>query len=199
VTHVAVGVPRSPERFFGDYVPAQLARLGASLGALSSVGAVVFDLGESGAWSLRFDGGIPRVERHIDPEPLVRVTLAAADFEPIIVEGAEKLASDDAPERQLVAARVLTVDAERARLLREAPGSVALRLKAATGVEHRLTVTLGSAPPKIEAPDCEIECALEDLWALQGGTKNAFELLMDGKLKLSGKIELAMALGAALG
>ena len=84
-------------------------------------------------------------------------------------------------------------------MLREAPGSVALRLKAAAGSEHRLTVTLGGAAPKVDAPDCEVECALEDFWALQGGQKNAFELLMDGKLKMSGKVELAMALAAALG
>jgi putative sterol carrier protein len=98
-----------------------------------------------------------------------------------------------------VAARVLTVDAERARLLRDAPGSVALKLKASGGGEHRLTLTLGATPPKLDAPDCEIECALEDLWAIQSGTKNPFELLMDGKLRMSGKVELAMALGAALG
>jgi putative sterol carrier protein len=83
--------------------------------------------------------------------------------------------------------------------LREAPGSVALKLTAPDGTEHVLTLTLGNAPPKPGAPDCEIACALEDFWALQSGAKNAFELLMDGKLKMSGKVELAMALAAALG
>jgi hypothetical protein len=192
-------IPRSPERFFGEYVTAELARLGASLGKLSSVGAVVFDVGAAGAWSLRLEGGAPSVRAGVDADPLVRVTLAAADFEPIIVAGAEKIGGNDAQGRELVAARVLTVDADRARLLREAPGSVALRLRSAAGAEHRLTVTLGATPPKVDAPDCEVECALEDFWALQGGQKNAFELLMDGKLKMSGKVELAMALAAALG
>lgn len=192
-------IPRSPERFFGEYVPAELARLGASLGKLSSVGAVVFDLGASGAWSLRIEAGAPSVKPGIDAEPLVRLSMNAADFEPIIVGGAERIAESGAPGQKLVAARVLTVDAERARLLRDAPGSVALKLKAAGGAEHRLTLTLGATPPKLEAPDCEIECALEDLWAIQSGTKNPFELLMDGKLRMTGKVELAMALGAALG
>lgn len=192
-------VPRSPERFFGEYVPGELARLGASLGKLSSVGAVVFDLGAAGAWSLRIANGTPSVQSGVASDPLVRVTLAAADFEPIVVEGAEKIGGNDAAGRELVAARVLTVDADRARMLREAPGSVALKLKSATGAEHRLTITLGTAQPKPEAPDCEVECALEDFWALQGGQKNAFQLLMDGKLKMTGKVELAMALAAALG
>ena len=62
-----------------------------------------------------------------------------------------------------------------------------------------LVITLGSATPKLDNPDCELECALEDLWAIQSGASNAFELLMAGKLHLTGKIELAMALGAALG
>ena len=192
-------IPRSPEQFFGEYVPAELARLGASLGKLSSVGAVVFDLGAGGAWSLRIEAGAPSVKSGIDAEPLVRLTMSAADFEPIIVGGAERIAQSNAPGQTLVAARVLTVDADRARLLRDAPGSVALKLKAASGTEHRLTLTLGATAPKLDAPDCEIECALEDLWAIQSGTKNPFELLMDGKLRMTGKVELAMALGAALG
>jgi hypothetical protein len=192
-------IPRSPARFFGEYVPAQLAQVGAALGNFSSSGAVVFDLGAAGAWSLRFESGTPSVKSGIAVDSLVRLTLAPADFEPIIVDGAQKLALDSAPERALVAARVLTVDADRARLLREAPGSVVLKLKAESGVEHRLTLTLGSVAPKLDAPDCQVECALEDLWAIQSGAKNAFELLMDGKLRMSGKVELAMALGAALG
>jgi len=160
---------------------------------------VVFDLGAAGAWSLRIDAGAPSVKAGIDADPLVRLTMGAADFEPIIVGGAERIAESGAPGQKLVAARVLTVDADRARLLRDAPGSVALKLKAASGAEHRLTLTLGATPPKLDAPDCEIECALEDLWAIQSGTKNPFELLMDGKLRMTGKVELAMALGAALG
>jgi hypothetical protein len=192
-------IPRSPERFFGEYVPAELARLGASLGKLSSVGAVVFDLGAAGAWSLRIEAGAPSVKPGIDADSLVRLNMSAADFEPIIVAGAERIAESGGPGQKLVAARVLTVDAERARMLRDAPGSVGLKLKAAGGVEHRLTLTLGATPPKLDAPDCELECALEDLWAIQSGTKNPFELLMDGKLRMTGKVELAMALGAALG
>jgi hypothetical protein len=192
-------IPRSPERFFGEYVPAQLALLGSSLGHFSSAGAVIFDLGAAGAWSLRVEGGAPSVKHGIDADPLVRLTLAPADFEAVVVAGADKLGLENAPERALVAARVLTVDADRARLLREAPGSVALKLKAPAGGEHRVTLTLGPVAPKLEAPDCEIECALEDLWAIQSGAKNPFELLMDGKLRMTGKVELAMALSAALG
>ena len=128
-----------------------------------------------------------------------RITLGADDFVPVVVGGAERLGEGSGFEKQLVAARVLAVDDEKARLLRDAPGSVALKLAAAGNVVHAIVITLGSGAPKLDAPECELACSLEDLWAIQSGTKNAFELLMEGKLQLTGKIELAMALGAALG
>jgi hypothetical protein len=192
-------IPGSPERFFNEYVPAELSRLKGTLGDRSSVGSVVFEVTPDGAWSLGLEHGEVRVTPGVAADALVRITISADDFVPVVVGGAERLGSAASVEQRLVAARVLTVDADRSRLLREAPGSVALKLTAAGGVTHRLVITLGSATPKLDAPDCELACALEDLWAIQSGSRNAFELLMDGKLTMTGKVELAMALGAALG
>ena len=192
-------IPASPERFFNEYVPAELARLKGTLGDRSSVGSVVFEVTPGGAWSLGLEQGEVRVTAGAAADALVRITIAADDFVPVVVGGAERLGSAASVEQRLVAARVLTVDADRARLLREATGSVALVLTGAAGVTHRLVITLGSAAPKLDAPDCELACALEDLWAIQSGSRNAFELLMEGKLTMTGKVELAMALGAALG
>jgi len=192
-------IPRSPELFFGQYVPQQIERLKGRLGPLSSPGAVVFELTDGDAWSLSLERGALRVAKSAVPDPFVRISVSSADFEPVIVAGAEHLGADAAIEQRLVAARVLTIDADRVRMLRDAPGTIALKLAGSGGVSHRLVVTLGAQAPKLHAPDCEIACALEDLWAIQSGTRNAFELLMDGKLLLTGKVELAMALGAALG
>jgi hypothetical protein len=191
-------IPRDAARFFGEYVPAQLGRLTPSLAGASSPGAVVFEVTGAGAWSLRLTAGVATVTPGVDADPLVRIAVSMADFEPVVIAGADRFANDAEPARQLVAARVLTVDQDRARLLREAPGTLAIKLASPSG-EHRLTLTLGGAAPTADAPDCEISCALEDLWSIQSGDKNAFELLMDGKLKLTGKMELAMALAAALG
>ena len=116
----------------------------------------------------------------------------------MIVAGAERLAANSGFDRGLVAVRVLTLDDERARMLRETKGSLLLRLSSPEA-ERKLTLTLGGVAPKLDTPDAEIACALEDLWAIQSGKKNPFELLMDGKLRLSGNVQLAMALGAALG
>jgi putative sterol carrier protein len=93
--------------------------------------------------------------------------------------------------------RALVLDEDRVRMLKEAKGSLAIKLTSAAG-EHQLLLTLGKDASSGPA-DCELACALEDLWALQSGAKNPFELLMDGKVKMTGNVQLAMVLGAALG
>jgi len=46
----------------------------------------------------------------------------------------------------------------------------------------------------IDKPTCDVSCTLEDFWKLQSGEANAFELLMDGRLRLGGDAQIAMAL-----
>jgi putative sterol carrier protein len=190
-------IPRSPARFFGDYVPAHLAGIGSTLSDRSSPGAIVFEVGDE-AWSLRLESGNLRVESGIASDTLLRLTLSTADFEPVIVAGAARLDEQAGLERQLVAARALAIDDERARMLRDAGGSVLLRLSS-DGHEHRVLVSIGGGAPKPDAPDCEIECSLADLWSIQSGSTNPFQLLLDGKIRIKGNAELALAVGAALG
>jgi hypothetical protein len=190
-------IPRSPARFFGDYVPAHLAGIGSALSDRSSPGAIAFEIGAE-AWSLRLKNGTVVVETGIASDTLLRLTLSASDFEPVIVKGAERLDEQAGLERQLVAARALTLDEERARLLRESGGSVLLSLSSDAG-GHRVLVSIGGRAPKPDAPDCEIECSLVDLWSIQNGSVNPFQLLLDGKIRIKGNAELALAVGAALG
>lgn len=190
-------IPRSPERFFGDYVPAMLAGLGAEFRERSSPGAIAFEVGAD-AWSLRLTGGTVVVEPGVATDTLLRMTLSADDFEPVIVAGAQRLDGSAGLERGLVAGRALSIDVERARMLRESAGTVRLEL-ASGAAKHRVAVSIGGSTPKLEAPDCVIECALEDLWGIQSGTANPFQLLLDGKIRLQGNAELALAVAAALG
>src|SRR5262245_56975109 len=134
-------IPRSPARFFGEYVPAHFAALGSTLSERSSPGAIAFEIGNE-AWSLRLRAGAVAVEPGVSPDTLLRVTLAADDFEPVIVAGAERLDERAGLERQLVAGRALSIDVERARLLRESGGSVLLRL-AGESAQHRVLVSIG--------------------------------------------------------
>jgi hypothetical protein len=189
-------IPRSPARFFGEYVPEHFAGMGSALSERSSPGAIAFEVGEE-AWSLRLQAGRVKVEPGIAADTLLRMTLSAADFEPVIIAGVERL-EESGLERQLVAGRALAIDVERARLLRETGGSVLLSLASGT-TTHRVLVSVGGTTPKPDAPDCEIECALVDLWSIQSGSGNPFQLLLDGKLRIKGNAELALAVGAALG
>ena len=134
----------------------------------------------------------------VAPDTLLRVTLAPSDFEPVIVAGASRLDEHAGLERQLVAGRALALDEERARMLRESGGSVLLEL-AGDSSTHRVLVSIGGTTPKPDAPDCAIECSLADLWAIQSGTANPFQLLLDGKIRIQGNASLALAVGAALG
>ncbi len=190
-------IPREPADFFERYVPEHLAKLGGEFAGRSSPGAIAFDLGSSGAWSIRLDAGALVVEKGVRADTLFRVSLDPSDFEPVLVAGAERLGLDAGLERQLVAVRALVLDEDRLRLVREAEGSLGLRLAGAER-EHRLTITLGP-DASASAADCELQCSLEDLWALQSGQKNPFELMMDGKVTITGNAQLAMVLGAALG
>jgi hypothetical protein len=190
-------IPRSPARFFGEYVPAHFARLGSAFRERSSPGAVAFQVGEDG-WSLRLRDGAVVVEPGIASDTLLCMTLRSEDFEPVIVDGAERLDEHAGLERQLIAGRALSIDVERARLLRESGGSLLLCL-ANGAATHRVLVSVGGTTPKPDAPDCQIDCSLVDLWSIQSGTMNPFQLLLDGKIRIQGNAELALAVGAALG
>lgn len=190
-------IPRSPARFFGEYVPAHFAALESSLRERSSPGSIAFDVGDE-SWSLRLEAGKVVVASGVASDTLLRVTVAQSDFEPVIVAGASRLDEHAGLERQLVAGRALALDAERANMLRESGGSVLLKLASDSGT-HRVLVSVGGTTPKPDAPDCEIECSLADLWAIQSGSANPFQLLLDGKIRIQGNAGLALAVGAALG
>jgi hypothetical protein len=190
-------IPRLPAAFFERYVPEHMARLGGAFADRSSPGAIAFDVTGAGSWSLRLTGGRIEVTTGIASDSLFRVTLAESAFEPVVVCGAERLGAEVGLERQLVAVRALVLDDDRVRMLKESRGTLAVKLTSDAG-EYQLALSLGAEAPAA-TPDCELACALSDLWALQSGAKNPFELLMDGKVKLTGNVQLAMVLGAALG
>ena len=72
----------------------------------------------------------------------------------------------------------------------------------AAGVRINLVRTLllspGIAVAGSEAPACTVRIAASDFWALSRGEKHPFELLMDGKIRLQGRMEVAMALSSVL-
>lgn len=183
----------APEAFFTEYLPARVARLSPLLGKKSSPGSVLFDVPPAGRWWLRLQEGKLEVGSAELPDHLLTVAVRLPDFERVIVGGAEKVGEALPPERELIAARLLTLDAERANLVRGVGGSLGIVVTDGDETRRLLLAPAGVAVD-IDKPTCDVSCTLEDFWKLQSGEANAFELLMDGRLRLGGDAQIAMAL-----
>jgi hypothetical protein len=186
-------VPSSPESFFTTYIPARFAELSA-LGQASSAGSVLFVVPGVGQWAFRLRAG--KLLMEVDPpaDAIVTLTIPRESFGPIVVQGAELLDEQAlSAERQLLAFRALTLDGERAALIRGVTGSVAFAVIDGA-VSHRVYLTPGSGTPNFERPECEISCDAESFWGLQSGARNPIELLMSGKLQIVGDAQIPMAL-----
>jgi putative sterol carrier protein len=190
-----MSIPSSPELFFTQYIPQRFSGL-AGFEKASSLGSVVFAVPEVGRWSFQLRAGQLACEPGFASDTLVRITIPQSSFEPIVVRGTERMASLAlAPEKQLLAFRALTLDAERVAHIRSVVGSVSFAVIDGKD-SHRVYVTPGSAEPNLTRPECEISCESEAFWGLQSGAQNPIELLMSGKLKIAGEAQIAMALSS---
>jgi hypothetical protein len=189
--------PSAPEPFFTEYVPSRVAELSALAGR-NSAGSVAFDVIGAGTWWLRLKQGTLEVSTSELPDHLLTVALRVDDFTQVIVAGVDRLGQSLPPERQMMAARLLTLDDERAKLVSSVPGSLGLALSDGPLV-RRLLVAPRAVKPSLDQPTCEIACSIEDFWAMQSGAVNPFELLMNGRIKLDGDAQVAVALSGIFG
>jgi len=188
-------VPSSPELFFTQFVPARFAALGG-FEAVTSPGCVVFAVPTVGSWAFRLQSGQLHVASGLPADVVVRMTIPETSFQPIVVSGAQRVTALALPlERQLLAFRALTLDAERAQGIRSISGSVAFAVVDGS-TTHRVYVTPGAAEPNLAQPECEVSCDAASFWGLQSGSNNPIELLMSGKLRIAGDAQIPMALSA---
>ncbi|MEP7050965.1 MAG: SCP2 sterol-binding domain-containing protein [Pseudomonadota bacterium] len=192
---MSLAVPDSPEPFFTQYIPSRFAALTGFEG-VSSPGSIVFAVPGAGAWAYRLSAGRLVHAAGAASDAVVRITIPEASFLPIVVRGTERLAETELSlERQMLAFRALTLDAERAALIRAVAGSLAFAVvdEAKT---YRVYVTPGCAEPNLTAPECEVSCEADAFWGLQTGARNPIELLMSGKLRIAGDAQIPMALSS---
>ena len=190
-----MSIPSSPESFFTQYIPERFSGL-PGFEQVSSLGSVAFAVPEIGVWAFRMRVGQLLCELGLPSDPVVRITIPQASFEPIVVRGTERMAGLAlSPEKQMLAFRALTLDSERVAQIRSVVGSVCFAVLDGK-VSHRVYVTPGSAEPNLTSPECEISCESEAFWGLQTGTQNPIELLMSGKIKISGDAQIPMALSS---
>jgi putative sterol carrier protein len=191
-------IPTNPDEFFSVWLPQSLSPLASKLPSPSSPGAVVFHVGARPPLAVRLQNSALETAPGLPDDAIVQVSLSEDDFEPILVRGAERMterATD--PAQTLAVLRALTLDRERVALIRDVAGSVAFVL-AVDGGEHRVVLTPGIAARNVTAPECIVRCALEDFLALQRGDANPFELMMNGKIQISGDAQIPMALSSLL-
>jgi hypothetical protein len=184
--------PSAPREFFETYLPAWFAAASTAQG--SSPGSLVFHVG-SESYALRLDDGKLEVRGGHTTDAILQVSMTNADFAELVRQG-EALFQSGASDRVL-ALRSLSLDAERAKMIRNVDGSVAFEITDEAEV-RTLLLSPGVAVAGASPPACTVRIAASDFWALSRGDKNPFELLMDGKIRLQGRMEVAMALSSVL-
>jgi len=188
-------VPAAPEAYFTHYIPARFSGM-PGFERVSSEGSVVFAVPEVGVWAFRMRLGQLTHELGVPSDAVVRITIPLVCFEPIVVRGTERMSGLSlSPEKQMLAFRALTLDAERVAQIRSVVGSVSFAVLDGAHT-YRVYVTPGTAEPNLAAPECEVSCESDAFWGLQTGTQNPIELLMSGKIKIAGQAQIPMALSS---
>jgi putative sterol carrier protein len=189
-------VPETPKQFFTEYVPARFQSVKQGLAGKTSSGSMVFRVDGSGEWSLRLQNGELVVQDGVQDDVIIQVTVSADDFKPIFVQGAVMQEGETVrPEQQVMAFKALTVDSERAKLVQNINGTVAFVIDD-DGKRHQLAITPGKNAPKLDAPDCKLECKMSDFIDMQTGKQNPMQLAMSGKIKIVGNAQIPMALSS---
>jgi hypothetical protein len=184
--------PSSPREFFESYLPGWFGASASS--QVTSPGSLVFHVGPE-SYALRLAAGKLQVSSGTTTDAILQVSMCVADFAELIRQG-EPLFSSGASQH-LLALRSLSLDAERAKLIRNVDGSVAFEITDDTQL-RTLLLSPGVAIAGGSPPACTVRVAANDFWALSRGEKNPFELLMDGKIRMQGRMEVAMALSSVL-
>jgi hypothetical protein len=187
-------VPSDPDAFFTSYLPARFAEVAARLGVAASVGSVTARVLDAGEWSLRIDDGVLRVISGAEDDVMLQLTVTRADFDVLVREPLAE-AGEKATVVRVGPLRALAANPETARLVRHVPGSVLLVARDGP-IKHRLLMTPGRRKAELESPDCTIDCALDDLRAVHAGTVAPMQLFTSGKLRITGNVQIAMALAA---
>ena len=185
-------VPESPKEFFTQFIPSRFEALKQGLAGKSSVGSMVFRVIGAGEWSLRLQGGDLEVVEGMQDDVIIQVTVSPEDFKPIFIQSAVMQEGVEIkPDQQVMAFKALTIDAERAKLVRSIAGTVAFVIDAGA-VTHKLGITPGGGEVKLESPDCRLECKMNDFMDMQMGKQNPMQLAMSGKIRIVGSAQIPM-------
>ena len=187
-------VPDSPEEFFTQYIPTRFAAVKGGLAGKSSSGSMVFRVAPGKEWTFRLKTGELDIAPGMADDVILQVTVPESDFKAVFVHGAEQSEGQELkPEAQVMAFKALTIDSEKAKLVKNVSGSVAFVITDGDAV-RKLVITPGKAAPKLDAPDCKLECQMSDFIDMQSGKVQPIQLAMSGKIRIVGNAQIPMAL-----
>jgi hypothetical protein len=186
--------PSDPETFFSSYLRGRFARARERFGTLTSVGSLACRVPGAGEWSLRLVEGELEVSRGMEDDVMLQITVPVDDFVVLVAEAADRLSAAAGPPAAGVAAvRALGMKPETARLVRHVPGSVLFVVRDGE-IARRLLVTPGRRKADLDSVECTIECKMADLLDAQSKGLPPMQLFVAGKLKITGNVQIAMAL-----
>lgn len=185
---------QDPDEFFRSTLPARYAAVKDRVQGLSSVGSLTVRVLTRGEWSLRIRDGELEVTRGMDDDVMIQLTVPAEDFGPLVVE-ADSASQHAARAPQGALLRVLGTNPETARLVRHVPGGV-LFVARDGAITRRLLVTPGRRNADLAVADCTIECSLDDVREARDRGESFMTLFVQGKLRITGNVQIAMALSA---
>ncbi len=180
-------VPVDSREFFNRVLPELFSDPQLLAGRTSRL-SVCFCVDEA-AHSLRIKDGRLVVNPGRDPEALVSLALAEADFGALFSGVTAELRD----QRAGLALQVLLAEEAALVELRELQGGVEFAIKDGGSV-RRLLLSLGQAEPDWSQAECVITMELEDFQLVQKGDAHPIELMMQGKLQIAGDPSLLMLL-----
>jgi hypothetical protein len=208
-------VPESPAQLIEEFLPEVLGQLLASAAAAGGVsaGAAAPGAGRrtaapaaagvglrvvgAGEWTLRIAGEKLQVKPGIESDVALQLSLAALDFESLVVAPLRRALAQRAAGANVDARSVWTRlgrwDAETVELLRQQTGSILLRIQ--DGEQKRaIAITPSTRPFSLDSASCTIDCSLADLEALQEQRGNPLDLFYQGQIRISGDAQIALAM-----
>lgn len=166
-------------------------------GATPAAAGVGLRVVAAGEWTLRIAGAQLLVKQGIESDVALQLSMAASDFEPLVVvplrRALEQRAAGGNIDARSVWTRLGRWDTETVELLRQQTGSILLRIQ--DGERKRaIAITPGTQPFSLDTASCTIDCALADLEALQEQRGNPLDLFYQGQIRISGDAQIALAM-----
>jgi hypothetical protein len=126
---------------------------------------------------------------------MLQITIPGEDF-PILISESVDRGSAHAVSMSAGPFRALIAKPDAARMVRHVPGSL-LFVAREGELRRRILVSPGKRAGSLDAAECTIECALADMIDAQTKGISPMQLFVGGKLKITGNLQIAMALAGA--